>query len=434
MFPSDCKWIKTSGGALLVSPGHGTFCAIQEAEMEHLEALVRGQSDGIPDPLHTRLEEHGFFAEPRPFRPKWHLLQFQVTNACNLRCRYCAADSGCARSQEISLDDVKRTIDEAVAIDPDITISFTGGEPLIVPWLFDAMDYAKAHTHKDIGLLSNLCLLKNRPDLADRIAAYIRDGADVLMSMSGADRTVCDELSGRPCFDDAIAVLDMLAERGAYPKLDVMLSAADARANVDAFAALRRRLPKEVHISVGTLYPCGRETGEHVFATEDDVQSVLDEITFEGGVSIAAPMSEKKTCRRKACQCVEYENIYVRSDGAIFSCFKLIEQYGHISEGLATVMERRRAQRVLAKNLAMCKDCPLVSLCAGGCRADNIILEKSVRAPVCGAWRRQVIAEMLFEDKPYVLDWHAMHQFAEAKKRGIKTPPFVICGMDNSMA
>ena len=421
----------TQGGALVVSPSWGTFCAVMPDELESLNKALdhRISIDKLPQELRERLDKHGFFGDPRPFRNLHQLLQFQVTNACNLRCAYCSACSGQARPNELTLDQVKSVIDEAISLNPNIQISFTGGEPLIVPWLFDAIDYARSKSRLRPGLLSNLLLLKNNDRLLQKVADQIRNGLRLQMSMSGADREVCNRLSGRDCYDDAIEIIHKLKEKGALPCLDVMISAPDVQANTDSFADFRRSLPKDIEISLGILYPCGREHGEHTFENSQLQEEALDAIAFEGGVTVHALEMSPVTNRRKACQCVENENIFIRSDGSIFSCFKLVECFGHISEGLKNVMAKRRKTPAKAVDLPMCRTCPFVSLCAGGCRADNIILSGSSKAPICGKWRRQLIAEMLFEDKVYIFDWHIRYQMAEARKRGIETPAFIITEM-----
>ena len=426
--PEDCVLLPTQGGELAVSPSLGTYCAVKPEELEAIHACLadRREVGKLPTELRERLDKHGFFGAPRPYRSPRQLLQFQVTNACNLRCIYCSACSGVARENELTLEQVKTVIDDGVALNPNIQISFTGGEPLIVPWIFDAIDYAKSRTHQQVGILSNLLLLKNNDALAEKVAAYIRDGLRVQMSISGADREVCNRLSGRECYDDAIRILHKLKALDALPNLDVMISGADAQANINAFADFRRSLPPDLKITLGILYPCGREQGEHTFADNQLQEDALNEITFEGGVTVPAVDITPLTNRRKACQCVENENIYIRSDGAVYSCFKLVECFGHISQGLKNVMAERRKTATKAADLPMCSKCPFVSLCASGCRADNIILSGSTKAPICGKWRRQLIAEMLFEDKAYVFDWHINYQLAEAKKRGIDTPSFVI--------
>ena len=415
-----------------MSPSLAVYCAVYADEVEALHRHLADADVPLSDALQERLEKHGFWGNPRPLRPSRHLLQFQVTNACNLRCAYCSADSGCARANEIGLDDVKRVIDDVLEVHPDLDVSFSGGEPLIVPWLFDAIDYALMRT-KHVGMLSNLLLLDRSDVLLDKVVERMKRDMNVQMSFAAADREVCDRLSGAARYDTGMRVLKKLEARGVYPKIDLMLSAPDAQANIDAFADFRRSLREDAKISLGFLYPCGRETGEHVFRNEDDCEHVLDELTFLGGVSIPAPKVECVTYRRLGCQCIEHENLFIRSDGGVFSCFKMVEQFGHISEGIKHVIARRRQSPHKAADLAMCCKCPFVSLCASGCRADNLILERSVRAPICGEWRVRLLAEMLFEDRPYVMDWSVPHQLEEAKKRGIKTPEFVIVGTQSSL-
>ena len=128
--PGDCTLIPTQRGALLVSRSHGVYCAIFPNEIEsikqYIQASASDESQELSQDLTDRLEKHGFFDDPRPFQHESTLLQFQVTNACNLHCIYCAVKSGKARPNEITLEDVKRIIDEAIDIYPDIRLSFTG--------------------------------------------------------------------------------------------------------------------------------------------------------------------------------------------------------------------------------------------------------------------------------------------------------------------
>ncbi len=372
--PSDSTLLKTTRGYLLISPQNAVYCAVHEDEHDVVSDWLKHPELQLPGELEKRIREHGFFDGPRPFRPKHRLIQFQVTNACNLKCAYCSAESGCARTNEITLEDVKKAIDEAIEVIPDIDVSFTGGEPLIVPWIFEAIDYALSRV-KRVGLLSNLLLTKSHPELLQNLVCRMKnENFQVQMSFSGVDREVCNRLSGRDCYDDGIEIVQKLAENGVFPKIDLMMSAPDAQANIDAFAEFRHALPENIEFSVGLLYPCGREKGEHIFKNRDDVESFYDDVTFEGGVSIPAQMQKPVTEQRKACSCVENENLFIRSDGQIFSCFKLVECYGNIREGIQNVVKRRRKEGVMAVQIPLCHNCPFVNLCAAGCRADNIIL------------------------------------------------------------
>lgn len=420
--PDDSVLLPTQKGGLLVSPSYGLFCAVMADEISAVESALANRQfelgDSLSETLHNRLKQHGFGGAPRPFKHETHMIQFQVTNACNLHCIYCAVDSGKARPNELSLDDIKRAIDEAVDIFPDIQVSFTGGEPLIVPWIFEAVDYAIDKTTKQVGLLSNLLLLKNNASLLHRVAALIRADCQVRMSISAVDREACNRLSGKNCYDDALEVIQLLKKEGVCPELDIPLSAPDTQANCEALPQFRRSLPPELKYQFCIMYSGGREKGEHVFSTHDAFENALNDICFEGGINLAGLEPSPVACRRKGCPCVNDEQLFVRSDGAIFSCFKLVGELGHLSEGLKTVVNRRRETPHFV-DLEPCRSCPFRHLCAGGCLSDRLIYQKAYQKPVCGPWRKKLIAEMLFEDKTFVFDWDILHLLAEAKKRGL---------------
>lgn len=432
ILPQDSILIKTERGYLLVSPQNALYCAIFPDEHDETAAHLKDSNHPLSACVQKRIEAHGFYNGPRPLRPAHHLLQFQVTNACNLRCVYCSACSGHARAHELSLIDICRVIDEALEIDPQMDISFTGGEPLLVPWIMDAIDYAAERMHPPV-LLSNLLLCNRNESLLTALADRMKSGLRVQMSMSGTDRDVCNRLSGRECYDEGIEVLHKFKAHGVLPTLDLIMSAPDSQANVDAFAEFRRSLPEDLNITIGFMYSCGRENGTHVFTSHADAESFLDDVTFEGGVCVPGQQPTPVTERRLACSCVENENLFIRSDGGIYSCFKMVECFGHIRDGLKNVIDKRRRECVMAAQLPLCRSCPFVNMCASGCRADNIMLSGSTKAPICGPWRKNLIAEMLFEDCASVFDWTVIQQLTEARRRGFKTPDFVITEVKSTL-
>ncbi len=420
--PEDSVLLTTQKGGLLVSPSFGLFCAVMAEEINGLEAALTARrfelDESFSVALLERLKQHGFGGSPRPFGYKSHLIQFQVTNACNLRCVYCAVESGKARPNELSLDDIKRAIDDAVDIFPDIQVSFTGGEPLLVPWIFEAIDYAIAKTKTQVCLLSNLLLLKSNASFLHRVAALLCANHQVRMSMSAVEREACNRLSGKNCYDDALEVINLLKNEGVLPELDIPLSAPDTQANCEALPRFRRTLPPELKYQFSIMYLGGREKGEHVFSTHDAFENALDDLCFEGGIRLAGAEASSVVCRRKGCTCTNDEQLFVRSDGTIFSCFRLVGEIGHLSEGVKTVVNRRR-QMPHSVDLEPCRSCPFIYLCAGGCLSDRLIYQKTHQEPVCGPWRKKLMAEMLFEDKTFVFEWDILHLLAEARMRGL---------------
>jgi MoaA/NifB/PqqE/SkfB family radical SAM enzyme len=66
-----------------------------------------------------------------------------LTSSCNFACRHCCNESGPARHQTLSFDEIARRIDGARDIPSVREIGFSGGEPFLFPDLLkDAVRYA----------------------------------------------------------------------------------------------------------------------------------------------------------------------------------------------------------------------------------------------------------------------------------------------------
>ena len=72
----------------------------------------------------------------------------EITNRCNLRCPHCASDSGCAREDEMSLDEMKRVVAD-LRILGCREFTMLGGEFLLRP---DWYEIAKAVKSEDMEL------------------------------------------------------------------------------------------------------------------------------------------------------------------------------------------------------------------------------------------------------------------------------------------
>ena len=72
------------------------------------------------------------------------LVVWNYTNKCNLRCKHCYQDAGSGgeKRDELSTEEKKRVVDE---LDRNnvVSISFSGGEPLIAKDFFEISEYAK---------------------------------------------------------------------------------------------------------------------------------------------------------------------------------------------------------------------------------------------------------------------------------------------------
>ena len=70
-------------------------------------------------------------------------LIWELTRACNLKCKHCFSDSGRPESKELTTEEVKAAID-LFADQKVFYINFTGGEPLLRSDLFDILHYVSS--------------------------------------------------------------------------------------------------------------------------------------------------------------------------------------------------------------------------------------------------------------------------------------------------
>ena len=300
-------------------------------------------------------------------------------------------------------------------------IALLGGEPLMVPW---ALDLAETIVERGLALtlFTNGILLAEGHN-AERVARLNRRGAEIRVSLAGADALRCDEVSGAPRFEGVCSGAHAVARHGGEVIVDLMLLPQDVDQVAEKMFELRGRLPDGTRIALGVLYHSGRERGEHLFTKRGELEDALDRIAFEGGEVISATERSPVAPRREGCTCALGYHLHLRSDGALFTCFKMEEKVGHLDEvrfadSLADLQGRTRP----ASTLPLCVDCALATLCGGGCRSENLQFTGDADEPVCGPWRVQVLCELLAEEQVAALKWPAAHLLAEAHTRGIEAP------------
>jgi len=423
ILPPDCVLLPMRAGNLLVSPSLATYCGVYEGDLPHLEQALASPQREISSPLlKSKLAAHGFFGAPRPSNPSRHTVQFQLTNACNLACSYCCTNSGMARKTELTAEQWLRAADEVRAeMGPGTRLSILGGEPFLVPWAIDVAEYVQS-IGLELAIFSNGLPLRD-DRLSSRVARLILNGAAVRVSLAGPSRESCDSVSGAERFDGALAGLGRLASAGALAAVDLMLTPQHVAVIADELPRLRSLLPVGTPIALGVLFHGGREAGARLFGSHADLDRALDKIALEAGVSIAATAPSPVASRREGCSCALGDHLHVRSDGALFTCFKMEELVGDLaSESFGQACRRVRSQPHPATALAFCRACAFATLCGGGCRAENLQFTGDPDVPICGSWRTSVIAELLAEDFPAALEWPATLQLAEAHLRGIAAP------------
>ena len=133
-------------------PKHGHFSdvmSIDPAFMGRIEGLFPGYDfKGVK----TKLREHG--TSSIQFG-RGSVLTVDLTNRCNMMCDPCFMDANqVGYVHELTWQDIKSILDQSIEISPrrQMSVQFSGGEPTLSPFFFDAIKYSK-----DVGYFCVQC-------------------------------------------------------------------------------------------------------------------------------------------------------------------------------------------------------------------------------------------------------------------------------------
>jgi len=185
--------------------------------------------------------------------PVPRLVAWELTQRCNLRCAHCRANAGedVSPADGLSFEEAKRTVDDIVSFAQPILI-LTGGEPLLCPYLFDLIAYARGKGLKTV-LGTNATLVDGT--VAAKIAAAGVPRVSVSIDFPSAAEH--DAFRGVPgAFDAAVRGIRALGQAGVEVQVNTTVT------------RLNRGLLGEIHdlaVSLGAvalhpflLVPSGR--------------------------------------------------------------------------------------------------------------------------------------------------------------------------------
>src|SRR3954465_1600831 len=150
--------IERDGKILMVKdcPVHGHFedvMAIDTAFFKHLEAVFPGRD--IRAHNDEKLHHHG---SSTVTHGRGSVLTIDLTNRCNMMCDPCFMDANqVGFVHELSWDDIKTLLDNAVTIKPrrQMSVQFSGGEPTMSPYFLDAVRYARKVGYNSVQAATN---------------------------------------------------------------------------------------------------------------------------------------------------------------------------------------------------------------------------------------------------------------------------------------
>jgi uncharacterized radical SAM superfamily Fe-S cluster-containing enzyme len=136
----------------------------------------------------------------------------EITDACNLACPICYAESGPHRQTHRSLEQVEFMLDCVVRNErePDI-VQISGGEPTIHPQFFEILDAARRRPIKHLMVNTNGVRIAQDPDFARRLKDYL-PGFELYLQFDSLEEGPLRDLRGADLRRVRLQALERLNE------------------------------------------------------------------------------------------------------------------------------------------------------------------------------------------------------------------------------
>src|SRR2546423_10309291 len=166
--------IERDGKILMVKdcPKHGHFEDVMAMDAEffrHLEQVFPGRD--IRAHNDEKLHNHGSSTVKHG---RGSVLTIDLTNRCNMMCDPCFMDANqVGFGHELSWEDIKTMLDNAITIKPrrQMSVQFSGGEPTLSPFFFDAIRYARQVGYNSVQAATNGIEFAKSPEFCKQAAA-----------------------------------------------------------------------------------------------------------------------------------------------------------------------------------------------------------------------------------------------------------------------
>ncbi len=123
-------------------------------------------------------------------------LLLEITDNCNLSCPTCFAGSCPEKTNHLSLEQIERMLDVAVANENEPAIlQLSGGEPTVHPEFFKILEMVKARPIQHVLINTNGIKIAKEPGFAERLAEFV-PGFEVYLQFDSLHRDALQVMRG----------------------------------------------------------------------------------------------------------------------------------------------------------------------------------------------------------------------------------------------
>ena len=309
-------------------------------------------------------------------------LILSLTGTCNYACAYCYA--AYHPEERMPVDTALKAVEMAGKSGQPFILQFTGGEPLLA---FSTIRAVTEHVEAN-GYSAIIQLQTNASLMTEEIAGYVKQHKIAVgISLDGRPQ-VNDSLrkmkNGNSASEATIRGIRLLAAK----KIPIGLTCVVTDANVRTLSGVVQMayyLGNVRQIGFDLLRCQGRGIAQHPAKPQDVAMAVeqcynlAQQLEIATGIHIRFSQLEKirkiasgKACSFGQCYAMRGEEAYITSDGKIYACSSLVGNPAFLLGNVWDGMDPEKTKQVggiVAGAMQVCKECPQLSVCGGGCFA-----------------------------------------------------------------
>lgn len=333
-----------------------------------------------------------------------------VAHDCNLRCKYCFAetgDFGTGKRMVMDAETAKKAIDFVVkrsGVRKNIEIDFFGGEPLLaMDTVKETIEYAKNFPEKNF----RFTITTNGVALDDEIIEYINENmSNVVLSLDGR-KSINDEMrpapNGKGSFDVIVPKFQKLVEdrrptgkdyyvRGTFTKknldfandvIEMYKLGFDQLSVEPVVAESLDNIDSPVHRAIVEEYALNEEHLPAIYREyvrlAEEMLSTRDFNFFHFNIDL-----EQGPCvikRLRGCG-AGFEYVAVTPDGEVYPCHQFVGNPDYLMGNVFTgEFNDEIASKFGELNVYTrpdCRDCWAKYYCSGGCSAANLAANNDI--------------------------------------------------------
>lgn len=386
VFPSELKAIHYDGRIIIVAPTCLAWIVLDNENQYHFfkllqsytiaEAIAKaGISEADVRNTLTQIEARSFSGcnEAKvDTSENSTLMQFFLTDGCNLRCPHCLMKATVKGENELSTEEVLATL-SAYKNNGGEVVTFSGGEIAMRSDLVQIISHCRS-LGLQVGLLTNGTLWDE--SLINKVASSL---ARVQVSVDGFSEATNARIRGKGNFEKSLRTVDLFTRAGVKVEIAVTPMLTDSlEQEAPLFVAWAKEL-KELYkdYDFNIRFTTELIDGRDVSLTNDEqerygriMKSVYDGVfgpQFETDAFVRFVKAGEQT---RGCS---YGTFNVTANGDVYLCGRVAgmrpmanirkDDYEEIFQNL-----RKLTRLSCAENLTPCKDCELRYFCGGECR------------------------------------------------------------------